>query len=268
MINHLDVIQLIIAAMCCGTGILIIIQLIRKKWGLTDITNCLTILGVIIAIMLLFNLSPQPVSIVPKSELKLQSFNAYEWVSDKDINYGLYKEFNIPRIFFSGYICNNGNAISSNLAFEFKFNAKQEISNINRDFNIYIMQGLDPKIQSVGNFDWGSEYGNVLMTQNGDWCRVLLPPIGQNQSVGIIVGYVYNYRLSNNRERGILESIVKDEITIRIIETERTAPEWKPNRDKSKYYSEKVLTEKKVLYSEVMSFKFRDSNLYPDDRGF
>ena len=199
------------------TSIIIIWGKISLKWNLNKITNIITIYGIAAGILIYFQVSTQLVEIEPKANLKLFSFDAIRTISvgHETIISPINKK--IPPVYFKGYLCNIGNALSNNIAFEFKwdkFNSKYDIGDYLSYLIYYESSQIVPDIESL-RWPECDSCKSIDKVSNG-WYRIYIPPIFPSKLVGILV--VLNENFINTLSIKEITNLTHDYIKLRLVQ--------------------------------------------------
>jgi hypothetical protein len=234
--------------------IIFTIGIINKKLTVKKIGEYVSIIGVVIGLLIYFDLAPQTVIIDKKKQLMISSFEAVENISaNRDTAFYMK---NSPDFYFSAYLTNIGELPLSDLKVSFQFD-NDIIEALTIDFlDVYLYNGINPIVKLPKKHDWLSMNAGNYYISNYDKYIIYhfdLPPLLENESVSILVGYKNQFYSKGGI--GIPHEIVKSEVELSVIEKGMIEPMWSHNRNDIDNYEEKKIT-KDVVY-DTKSTKFR-----------
>lgn len=215
-------IQWLILTSACAVLLLVASKVAGRKWGLGESADVLTIYGVAVATILVFQYSPQLVKLLPEEDLRLSGLHADQWVSFWDANgpsvpgSELHRRLTkLPLGRFQLYVHNSGNAVATDLALEF-WNAGLSHTPFS-SWRAYLFSDPRAGIPPARSLDWSTGgNGNIEVHSCEDWRRIYLPPIKPGGTVGVMVGLVYGVVYDEKR---FSEGVRRGELSVRLVRT-------------------------------------------------
>ncbi|HEV7396852.1 MAG TPA: hypothetical protein VGN86_10115 [Pyrinomonadaceae bacterium] len=217
----MDRIQWLILVTGTLTLILLAFFVIRRKWGLSESANLLTIYGIFVGVLLVFQYSPQLVKVQAEEDLRLSGIYAEQWVTYLDNTPGakssptlLARLHEVPLGKFQLYIHNSGNAVASDLALEFWKTDDTDHTPI-FSWIAYLFPDTSGGIPPTKSLDWSkSATGNIQVHHYEGWRRIYLPPIKPGSSLGVMVGHVYGFE---SDERNFMDGVRKGPMSLQLV---------------------------------------------------
>jgi len=206
-------IQIIVATSAVALAIWIACAAYRKRLSLSYLCKLLTVYGVVIGVVIIFEFSPRIVEVTPTPRLIIHSVSA---VDDRDEarSYGT----TVPAAYCRGRISNIGNALAYGRALAITSGTILSNTEPYRILVAYLFDDSVPEARRhFASLEWrNQDQSERLVPVDSQWI-LRLPPIPPNSSVIFVIGFRVG-GLRSDGETQVMNSIITNGLDLTLIQ--------------------------------------------------
>lgn len=214
----MNTIQISVAISASLVALWIAYTACRKRLTLNRLSDLLTVYGVVLAVVVIFQFSPQLIEVTPTPRLVIHSVHAVREL-DQHANIDSWtRRTGMPAAYCEGRVSNIGNALAFGRALAIASGTILSNAEPYRIFVAYLFDdGAHPVESHRASLNWQSQDQAQYLEPVGSQWILRLPPIPPNSSIRFVIGFRAS-ELRADSETQIMNSILTNGLDLALVQ--------------------------------------------------